>query len=349
MKDTLFVAVHEPHYANLALAQAAGADVYRIPVEMTKFSSKFSKAAAILQNSAALPSNYNFYFTESTFFYPAIRRKLFLIPRNSKIINLFATPLLYFLHNNMHIYGSERKAMLSLLNDVDACVLLGTLGSELARKFDSIKGKPSMRTSLWMTPKVTGAIDKIGAKYNPASKNIFTTARFDFQTKGMDIVLKAFENSHKNDNELKLHILGGVKMPHTLLNSLSLSCQKNIIQHGNLSLENYASKLPEFSLYVHMGRGEAFGLAVAEAMYASIPAIVSSQTGSRDLVSKVDKKMIVPLDAHALSAQMEKFLSLSEGKKLSISKKAREEATHYTEKEMAPKFAKEFAALKEKL
>ena len=87
-------------------------------------------------------------------------------------------------------------------------------------------------------------------------------------------------------------------------------------------MDDMSSIFPQVSLYLHLGRGEAWGIAVMEAMAAGIPAIVSEWTGAAEVVEQVWPEGIVPLSAEKATEAVVRYFSLSEAEKKSLSEKS---------------------------
>ncbi len=84
-------------------------------------------------------------------------------------------------------------------------------------------------------------------------------------------------------------------------------------------------------MYFHIARGEAWGISVTEAMLAGLPAIVSNETGSKEVVAKVDQNLIIPVNQKSAEQALLQYFSLSEDKREILSKKAKEVSSQYTE------------------
>ena len=68
--------------------------------------------------------------------------------------------------------------------------------------------------------------------------------------------------------------------------------------------------LSEASLYLHLARGEAWGVAVLEAMAAGVPAIVSEWTGAAEVVAQVWPEGVVPLAPAEAAERVLSYFSL---------------------------------------
>ena len=93
--------------------------------------------------------------------------------------------------------------------------------------------------------------------------------------------------------------------------------------------------LSESSLYVHLARGEAFGISILEAMLAGVPCIVSELTGAREVVEQVDPRLIVPPDPNVAADRMRWYFKLSSSERTFLSARSREVVAAYTEERAA--------------
>ncbi len=87
-------------------------------------------------------------------------------------------------------------------------------------------------------------------------------------------------------------------------------------------MEDMSSIFPQASLYLHLGRGEAWGVAIMEAMAAGIPAIVSEWTGAAEVVEQAWSEGVVPLSAEKAAEAVVRYFSLTEAEKRVLSEKS---------------------------
>lgn len=97
--------------------------------------------------------------------------------------------------------------------------------------------------------------------------------------------------------------------------------------------------LEQVGLYFHPARGEAWGIAVQEALAAGIPAIVSEWTGTAEVVSQVWEKGVVPLSPLVAAERILEYFALYPSEKKSLSEKGRWLIqTHYTRSQAVERF-----------
>jgi glycosyltransferase involved in cell wall biosynthesis len=87
------------------------------------------------------------------------------------------------------------------------------------------------------------------------------------------------------------------------------------------AMQDVTQVVKEANLYLHLGRGEAWGLAVLEAMAMGVPAIVSEYTGAAEVVEQVWTEGVVPLSADLAAEAVLRYFSLSEAERRALSEK----------------------------
>ena len=149
--------------------------------------------------------------------------------------------------------------------------------------------------------------------------------------KGLDVMFEGFARAQKYFSALQLSIVGdweiGVRqaVEHT-----STVPPSNVCWLGHTP--QIKDILARHSLYIHCARGDAWPNAVMEAMAAGVPALVSEWTGAREVVAKVDQKLVVPLDPDVIAERILWYFSLPVGERVLLGEKARETIrSQYTE------------------
>ncbi|RMF46287.1 MAG: glycosyltransferase [Bacteroidetes bacterium] len=97
--------------------------------------------------------------------------------------------------------------------------------------------------------------------------------------------------------------------------------------------------LGQAALYFHPGRGEAYGIAVLEAMAAGVPAMVSEWTGAREAVQRVWPEGVLPLSAQAMTQAILRYFALPLAERRAIGERSRTLVhTHYTASQAIQRF-----------
>jgi len=107
-------------------------------------------------------------------------------------------------------------------------------------------------------------------------------------------------------------------------------------------VENLNEVIKKSALYVHMGRGDTFPLSCVEAMLGGLPTIVSEWTGTKEVVEKVNKNLIVELDPYKLAKKIKWYFSLNYKEKLKLSKKSKLIASKFLKGSDVRYFIKKF-------
>jgi glycosyltransferase involved in cell wall biosynthesis len=120
---------------------------------------------------------------------------------------------------------------------------------------------------------------------------------------------------------------------------------RGLITRGTRITYDVPAALAEASLYVHPSRGDIFPVAPLEAMLAGLPAIVSDETGTKEIVEKVDADYVVPLEPGKIAERILAHFGLSDRKKAALSKKFRDATKPFNEKEQVGLFRKRYNGL----
>ena len=135
----------------------------------------------------------------------------------------------------------------------------------------------------------------------------------------------------------QVKIVGNVEVPNEYKNIKDISFMgfcKDILKI-----------IKEASIYVHPGRGDAFSVSSIEAMLSGLPAIVSKDTGSSEVIIKINKHLVTTLNPKDVAESIDWYFKLSYKQKLNLSKKVVISARRFNEKEVIAKFKKDYQSL----
>jgi glycosyltransferase involved in cell wall biosynthesis len=283
----------------------------------------------IVVQSFQLPRGYNIHFCEGTFTVSVVARKLRL--QKPKIIAMIDDPLVYFLHAEV-VKGIKKSIVLNWLNEVDGFICMGKMEKKLLSKF--IDG-PIRMVGPFIPEKLYRRYSQISPDLN-SHKILFVGKGPDWFCKGLDLLVHAFKKAKEEIEDLELKIVGNW-LPQTnwLIEGVDF-----VGYRGNLT-----PYFKESSLYVHIGRGEAFGMSVLEAMLSGIPAMVSKWTGAQEVVEKLGGDFVCDIDPEQVAGNIVKYYDLSPKKRKMLSKKARVLASQYKMKEKIELFKRQFQGL----
>jgi glycosyltransferase involved in cell wall biosynthesis len=135
------------------------------------------------------------------------------------------------------------------------------------------------------------------------AQTVFLHISSAFSRKGVDILLRAYFRAFSSDDSVCLIVKCFPNIHNKVeeqLNEINAShANPPAVELINLDIptEELYSLYKAADCYVHVARGEGFGLTVAEAMLAHVPVIVSPNTGMADFCNKdtallVDYKMV---------------------------------------------------------
>jgi len=311
---------YDPHYAHAEMAKALHADFYPSPKLRSESSNMLLGGLSILKAVFTLPKNYDVYFCEGTYIIPALARKLGLLSKKAKIVNILASPLLYYIKIGK-IKGIRRKFALWLLKEVDLFVSIGKMEDEILKEI-----LPNAKSIIvYPRPKkeVVTALLKDERMPDLNSHKILTIGTNSAYYKGIDILYKAFKIVKNRFPDAELFIVG--KIPDL---SNYVDCENEGIYCLGY-VDNLINLIKNSSLYAHMGRGDTFPLSSIESMLGGLPVIVSEWTGTKEIVNKVDNRLIIVLNPKELANKIIWYFSLNNAKKTKLSIKSKEEAKNF--------------------
>lgn len=317
---TLFL-YYDPHPAHARLARQVNAKFFPSPKLKSSKKGIFNFILDSIKISIAvltLPRNFDVYLCEGTYIIPALAKKMGLI-KNAKIINILASPLLYYLKIG-DISGVKRSFAIQMLKEVDEFICMGKMEEELLKELlpnaKTIVKYPLPNPDLVKTLlKTSNLVPKLD------SHKLLFIGKQDVYYKGVDLLLDSFKVIKKTWPDAELTIVGKIS-------GLEESSQK--IKGIKLLgyVKDITKPIKENSLYIHLGRGDAFPVSVIEAMLGGLPALVSEWTGSKEIISKVDEHLIVPLNKNMVVNRINWYFNLSELSKIKLSKRTFKAALH---------------------
>lgn len=337
--DKILFLYFDPHFLHSAFARAVGADFLSPDFALGwKKSQKIQvhrKIFGILASVSLLPRGYDVYLCEGTFIVPTIAKKLRMLNRGKKIINIISDPLVYYLHSGV-IKGAKKCVLLNLLRKVDGFICVGDMERELLSEFVE---KPTRVVDPFVPEELYQRY--LGISPDLSSNNIlFIATGPDWYYKGLDMLIEGFKVAKEEISGLKLNVVGDWKpLEDWLVNGVKfVGRQKSLIPY-----------LEKSSLYVHVGRGDAFGISVLEAMLSGLPAIVSKWTGAKEVVKNLGRDHVSDIQPMDVANKIMKYFNLSLEKRKALSRKARILAAEYREDKKIELFKSEFQKLMEDL
>lgn len=142
--------------------------------------------------------------------------------------------------------------------------------------------------------------------------------------KRLDILLGAYKKLKTKYAGIRMIVVGADWDYFFNQEKLNELASQDVIFVGrDYNIKKYIEKS---SFYIHPGEYEAFALSVFEAMTGGLIPIVSNKTGARELVNKIDPRLVVDLTVDDFYNAMEATIKLTPKDRLELSLRARQVA-----------------------
>lgn len=255
------------------------------------------------------------YFIEGA----AIASSLFL--KRGKVICINSDPFFYNLKKAPWFVRLYSKL---LLKRIDGFISTSQMMHNQATKPSEIVYPFIEKTELF----------KINPKFE--NNNICNTAGVRY-TKGTDIILEVYKKYKKIKPESELYVLGKDRNDKYWMNEVKKVGGK---APGRVNIFPYMNNS---GIYLNTSRYEPFGINILESMAAGIPPLVSEHCGATEIVRKLDKNLIIPLNSEEIIKKI-KWLKSDKKRFYELSKKSKIIAKTFTKersyKELNEKFIK---------
>lgn len=335
-----------PHPFHRKLADAVGSDFYFVDFIMRwhdRRTSRLYRYLSAIVCSLFFPSvgNYKLIISEGLHVVPVLAKKFRFFSRRPKTAALMASETLYFLKTSFYSDRTSRL-LLKTLSNYDALVCVGAMQAELAKGV--LVTEPRKPQIFHIAGSATTAErEKRFASVIPdfRSTNILFIANgvigWRAWYKGIDILLQAIGIVGGEIPEIKLNIVG--EWSDDDISEISRDHPEGAKYSRFVGQTPCLEKYFQMSsLYVHIGRGDAFPVSILESMLAGLPCVVSEWTGAKAAVGQVDEKLIVPVDARKVVEKIKWYLNLPLQEKQRLSNRSREIARQYSEAGMLAEF-----------
>jgi len=340
-----------PHPLNRSFASGLAADFVPLDFLLRWYDVPTGRARKYLSwllCAALFPRrrSYDVFLSDGIQFLPAIMKRLGLVRRRQKVAALVAGETLFFLHAGRYT-GASARAQRWAISQFDALFCLSELQTELARSFVK-NGRPLLFTTRGgiaseRIPPLLGNRPSLDGR-----TLIFVgdgPSEWRGWYKGVDVLLETVDRLATTTAGVDLRMLG--QWDAAYLDGLfgRFPATRRVTTVSEERLVGPAGPSPHLAaaaLYVHLGRGEAFGISVLEAMCAGLPALVSEWTGAREVVARVDPRLVVPAAAARAAQQIEWYFGLSNAERQALSARSREAAAAQTQDAARDGFVDEF-------
>ena len=338
------------HPVHKKYAEAVNADSYYVDFKFRYHDKPEVKAwkrylSWVFNAFSLSKKGYDIFFSEEAYFMVGLMKWLRLLGKKQKIVALMSTHTLYFLTKNRYS-PTTKKASLALLKNYDAFICVGDFQKELLLGLIGNDNKIPVYTVFnGVNMERLHRLSQIKPSLN--SCNILFLGDIPNKDriwyKGIDIMLQAF-------NEVKIHypqatftIVGSYDEQETvqLLNLYCPNHKSSVTFAGNSNeVESFFSNS---GLYLHCSRGEAWGISITEAMAAGVIPIISNETGAKEVITKIDSRLITTLAIADIVDKILWYLRMDINEKENLSVKCRTLiAQEYTEDKAIAHFCKTF-------
>ena len=303
-------------------------------------SSKLKRYTSWVINALFFPNKslFNIFLTESIRIPQYLMKKFWMMRKDQKLVAIICDETLYFIIN--HRYPKLTIwLMRSFLNNCDALICISKYQAELA---EQVVSNNQVKILTMHNGINLGMKDNASAKLS-GKKIVFVgniESEWRVWYKGFDLMISTFEMLHNADPSMEFHIVGLVDddvKTRTLVN-LNPSVTQSIFFHGYS--KDLFDTMRQFDLVLHTARGEAWGITIQEAMAVGVPAIVSKDTGIKELVEQVADELVVELESEKIFDAIVWYFGLSNERRLELGELSKSIAGNYTEDKAIDSFQK---------
>jgi len=133
----------------------------------------------------------------------------------------------------------------------------------------------------------------------------FVVAAYLRPIKNIDLIIRAFANTYKLNNLIKLDIIGNGEQKSDLIKLVAkLGMTKHIHFLGELSRIDVYKQLSESDCYILASSYETFSVAVHEALSVGLSVISTPCGGPEDIIKRLNEKLLSGFSENELSQAM---------------------------------------------
>jgi glycosyltransferase involved in cell wall biosynthesis len=310
-----------PHWISSAFAESIGAEFYFID-ESARWHDLDLPASKRylrwLQNALRFPyRDFDAVLLDGPHIWPPLGK---LIHRtNVPVIPRIANETLYFLYSG-YLKGWKAKLMRHAFSRYDAFIVASKMQARLAKAilhercppvFTTFNGVPDQKIAPVHSPKSLSSRRILLIAHGPGGWRTWY--------KGLDLWIETI-------GKLSYHLPGVEGWVVGQWHGAEIQRLSGLYPKAPVRflgpVEDVRGVIEECGVYLHLGRGEAWGIAILEAMAMGVPAIVSEWTGAAEAVEQVWAEGIVPLSSDAAAEAVLRYFSLSEAEKRALSEKS---------------------------
>ena len=276
---------------------------------------------------------YDIFLVSGQHVMPVLMRLFFRLRKDQKLVCFHANEGLYFTYSEKYPF-INRLLIRKILPLYDAHICIGKMQADLLRIVSDDKAKnvyqifngvAESKSQVWSALK-----PNLESKKILFVGNLYAGWRMHY--KGIDLMIESVIWLLKNGYEdIEFYLVG--EYDENFLSYFNATVpeklKKNFFLEGKQDITKYFSLC---GLYLHCARGDAFPTTVIEATAAGLPAIVSEWTGTKEIIEKISPALIVSTDSDKLSEAISDYFSQNKIYREEISKKCKEVAKEYIDK-----------------
>ncbi len=305
-----FFLYYAPHYFHKSLAETIKAESLDI---LSKKKGILDKIFSYMKFSLKT-SPYDVLFCEGTFLIPALF-KIFPIKSFRKfIVNISADPNLYYLRIG-RVNILKRFLYKLALPKVDLFVCIGKMEEAILKEL--LPQAKCMVIYPFIEEDRYNRLLSLPIKESFNHNILFIGNGPDYFCKGLDLLTETFRIVKKFLPDANLYILGDWRE----------DIQKKF-SHDGIHFVGFSSTIHEYinlcSLYLHLGKGETFGISILEALLGGLPSIVSEFTGAKEVIKELREDFVVPTVPVIAAQKVLEYFNLPDEEKKKLSQKAKE-------------------------
>jgi glycosyltransferase involved in cell wall biosynthesis len=297
--------------------------------------------------------DYKYFLIDNLHITPIIYKVLFPSrSKHQKFIVHLGSHTLYFMYTKQ--FGALNLWIHKwALSKYDALICEGKMSSEFAKSILGEKCPPIHTTFIGPLDERLKALKKLQPDLNTKHLLIIASgpSSFRFFYKGMDLMLKAFNDLYRKDSDVKLTVMGNwdINMIRKRLDPAVEIGKEIFLVPTVTDLDKYCELISQSSLCIQVARGDAFPTATLEAMAAGLPCLVSEYTGTKQVVEQVDAKFICKLDVNSIVESISWYFSGSEEARKEQGSKFKAAVSEYTESNAQAFYKQTFEKIKAEL
>jgi glycosyltransferase involved in cell wall biosynthesis len=339
MKDIIYIhgrpSGHPIHdaYAKSIDAEFLPED-FLVPYLLKNSQNKILRYISWILNSIYLTlfrRKYKLVLTESVRIPLYIASKFLFYPSRILKVALMADETLYFTHSKKYPKATQ-WLMKQYFIEMDYLICIGAYQEELAKKILPTSHHHKIKKIFnGLSESKMEILKKIKPSFDENNWVFVGNINVPFRVyyKGVDLMLESLSFIEKTIT-WNLDIVGEcpIEIQQELLKNVPESIHKRI---RFLGLQNIDNIISNYNLCIHVARGEAWGMVINEMTAAGIPTIVSNETGTKEIIEKIDSSFVVPLSANIIAQKITDYAQTTLDIKQKLSQKNKEISQLYTE------------------